>query len=256
MGKNNSFWEIKAAADDKSADLFIYGAILSGYKWRDEDITLTDFKDALDALPSTVKTLNMYVNSPGGSVFVTNAMINQLERKRSQLTINAYVDGVAASAVSYLIMKADNIYMYKNTFLMIHKPMVTLWSANAVDCREQADWLDKIESKTCIPAYKSKGTDQLTDEKIAELLDGKDNWLDADEASQLFNITVLEEEKDAVACADIDLLNIYKNVPEQLFKKVEQKTSISASEMAQRQKIAEEAKANSAYLNTILGGMI
>ncbi|MBS4188645.1 Clp protease ClpP [Bacillus sp. FJAT-49705] len=246
---------MKASADEKSADLFIYGAIVSGYKWRDEDITLSDFKDALDALPNTVKTLNMYVNSPGGSVFVTNAMINQLERKKSSITINAYVDGIAASAASYLIMNADNIYMYKNTFLMIHKPMITLWSANATDCREQAEWLDKIESRTCIPAYKSKGTDQLTDEKISELLDGKDNWLDADEAAELFNITILEDEKDAVACADIELLQIYKNVPNQLFKQTDPEQSISAKEMAERKRIAEGAKANAAFIETILGGM-
>lgn len=257
MGKNqkpNKFWEMKASADEKSADLFIYGAIISGYKWRDEDVTITEFRQALEDLPKTVKTLNMYVNSPGGSVFTTNAMINQLDRIKNRITINAYVDGIAASAASYLIMKADNIYMYENTFLMIHKPMITLWSANAVDCREQADWLDKIESKTCIPAYKDKGTDLLTDEKIAELLNGEDNWLDAEEAAELFNITILEEEKDAVACVDIELLNQYQNVPKPLFK-TEQKTVISAKEMALRQKIADEAKANNAYLNTILGGI-
>lgn len=251
----NKFWEIKAAADNKSADLFIYGAIISGYKWNDADITITEFQQALDDLPASVKTLNMYVNSPGGSVFTTIAMMNQLERKKSQLTINAYVDGIAASAASFFIMKADNIYMYENTFLMIHKPMISLWGANAVDCREQADWLDKTEAKTCIPAYKGKGTDLLTEEKIQELLDGNDNWLDAEQAAELFNITVLKETKDAVACADIELLKHYKSVPDQIYK-IEQTITISAAEMAQRQKIVDEAKANSAYLNTILEGLI
>lgn len=257
MGKNrqkNKFWDMKASADEKSADLFIYGAIISGYKWRDEDVTLTEFKQALEDLPKSVKTLNMYVNSPGGSVFTAIAMGNQLERRKNEMTINAYVDGVAASAASFLIMIAHNLYMYKNTFLMIHKPMITLWSANAVECREQAEWLDKIESRTCIPAYKDKGTDLLTDEKISELLNGEDNWLDADEAAELFNITILEEEKDAAACADIELLNQYQNVPKHLFG-AEQTIPISAEEIALRQKIADEAKANSDYLNTILGGI-
>lgn len=252
--QKTKFWDIKAAADNKSADLFIYGAIISGYKWNDADVTISEFQQALDNLPATVKQLNMYVNSPGGSVFTTIAMMNQLERKKSQLTINAYVDGIAASAASFLIMKADNIYMYKNTFLMIHKPMISLWGANAVDCREQADWLDKTEAKTCIPAYIGKGTELLTEEKISELLDGKDNWLDADQAAELFNITLIEEEKDAIACADIDLLSRYDGVPERIFK-AEQKNTISANEMAKRKKIAEEAIANSAYIGTILGGM-
>jgi ATP-dependent Clp protease, protease subunit len=258
MGKeknNKMFWSMKAAADKQSADLFIYGAIISGYKWNETDVTITEFQQALDDLPSTVKTLNMYINSPGGSVFTTIAMGNQLERKKSQLTVNAYVDGVAASAASFLIMKADNIYMYENTFLMIHKPMLTLWGANAVELREQADWLDKTEARTCIPAYLAKGTDQLTEDKIKELLNGKDNWLDADEASQYFNITVIEETKDAVACADIELLSQYEGVPDNLFKEVEQNSTISAEEMAKRQKIADEARASSAYIDTILGGI-
>ncbi|QGG51602.1 head maturation protease, ClpP-related [Lysinibacillus pakistanensis] len=248
----NKFWEIKASADEKTADLFIYGAIVSGYKWRDEDVTLTDFQKSLDDLSPTVNTLNMYVNSPGGSVFTAIAMMNQLERKKNKLTINAYVDGVAASAASFLIMKADNIFMYENTFLMIHKPMITLWSANAVDCREQADWLDKTESRTCIPAYKSKGTELLTDEKINELLDGKDNWLDAEEASKYFNIVVLEEEKDAVACADIELLNQYQNVPKHLLEPVQSTSVMSTEEKALREKILADSKANLAFLNTIL----
>lgn len=250
----NKFWELRSAKDEKSADLFIYGAIVSGYKWNEADVTVTEFTQALDNLPKTVKTLNMYVNSPGGSVFTTIAMMNQLERKKSSLTINAFVDGVAASAASFLIMKADNIYMYKNTFLMIHKPMISLWAANAIECREQADWLDKTELKTCRPAYLSKGTDKLTEDKVNELLDGKDNWLDAEEAAELFNITVLEEVKDAVACADMELLQSYNGTPARLLN-VQQSTKASAFSMTEREKIAAEAKAGAAFVETILGGI-
>jgi ATP-dependent Clp protease, protease subunit len=252
--KLNKYWEMKASADEKSADLFIYGAIISGYKWNETDVTITEFQQALDSLPKTVKTLNIYVNSPGGSVFTTIAMINQLNRIKSQMTINAYVDGIAASAASFLIMVADNIYMYKNTFLMIHKPMISLWGANAVDCREQADWLDKTEAKTCKPAYLGKGTEALTEEKLQELLNGKDNWLDADEATELFNITVIEETKDAIACADVELLSHYKDVPEQLLN-VQQNSHVDIKEMEQRKKIASESIANLDYLKTILGGI-
>jgi ATP-dependent Clp protease, protease subunit len=252
--KVNKYWEMKSAVDDKSADLFIYGAIISGYKWNETDITITEFQQALDNLPKTVKTLNMYVNSPGGSVFTTIAMINQLKRIKSRMVINAYVDGIAASAASFLIMVADNIYMYKNTFLMIHKPMITLWGANAVDCREQADWLDKTEAKTCKPAYMDKGTEALTEEKLQELLNGKDNWLDADEAAELFNITVIEETKDAIACVDVELLSHYKDVPEQLLG-AQPTSQVDIKEMEQRQRIASDSLANLDYLKTILGGI-
>lgn len=254
MTKPNKFWDLRSANDKMSADLFIYGAIMSGSKWNENDVTISEFTQALAELPPTVKTLNMYVNSPGGSVFTTIAMMNQLERRKEKLTIDAYVDSVAASAASFLIMIADNIYMYKNTFLMLHKPMISLLGANSIECREQADWLDKTEMKTCFPAYLAKGTALLTEDKLKEYLDGKDHWLSADEAAQYFDVTILEETKDAVACADIEFLKQYTNTPQQLLN-IEQTATISAEEMKQRQLIADDAKAGSAYLETIIGGI-
>lgn len=248
------FWEMKSALNKPVTDLFVYGAILNGSKWEDSDVTLAEFKQELDSLPESTKTLNLYVNSPGGSVYATIAMMNLLERMKSRVTINAYVDGVAASAASFLIMKADNIYMYTNSFLMIHKPMSTLWSANSVDCREMADWLEKTEANSCVPAYLGKGTSALTEEKVKQLLDGKDNWLSAEETAELFNVTIIQETKDAAACADIDMLAKYENTPKQLLEQIQpqQPTVMTAEEKTLRESILADSKANLTYLNTIL----
>lgn len=248
--KKNNFWEVQASANGNYADVFIYGEIVSGEKWDESDVSLTDFTKELDSLGASVKTLNLYTNSPGGSVFTTVAMMAQLERLKSRMTINAYVDGIAASAASFLITVADNIYMYQNSFLMLHKPMIGLiFGANANELREQADWLDKIESSTCIPAYKSKGTDKLTDEVLSSFLGEKDVWLDAYEASEYFQIEVLEETRDAVACLEPKLL--YGDIPKQINNK--NKNTISASEMAERQRLKEQTIANLKYLKTLLG---
>ncbi len=251
--KKNKFWEIKALANKNEADVFIYGEIVSGDKWDESDVSITDFAKELDSLDSNVKNLNLYVNSPGGSVFTTIAMMSQLERAKERMTINAYVDGLAASAASFLIMVADNIYMYSNSLLMIHKPMVgPLFGANSNVLREKADWLDKIESSTCVPSYKSKGTEALTDEILSSFLGAKDTWLDSREASQYFNITVLEETKDVAANLEPSLM--YGDIPKQL--KEEKAPSISAEELAIRQRIADEAKASSEITKTILGGIL
>lgn len=253
--KENKFWEIKASANNKEADVFIYGEIVSGDKWDESDVSIVDFAKELDQLDDNTRNLNLFVNSPGGSVFTTVAMMSQLKRVKSKMTVNAYVDGLAASAASFLIMVADNIYMYENSLLMIHKPMVGLiFGANANQLREQAEVLDKIESSTCIPAYKDKGTDSLTEEKLSSFLGEKDTWLDAEDAQKYFDINVIEESKDIVACVDPKLM--YDKAPKNIMPKEEQnKKVISATEMAERQKIAEQAKANSEYVNDILGGI-
>lgn len=250
--KTNKFWEVKASVGKNEADVFIYGEIVSGDKWDESDVSITDFVKELDSLDSNVKDLNLYVNSPGGSVFTTIAMMSQLERAKQRMTINAYVDGIAASAASFLIMVADNVYMYQNSLLMLHKPMIGLiFGANANVLREKADWLDKIESSTCIPAYKSKGTDKLTDKVLSDFLGEKDVWLDAYEASEYFQLEVLEETKDVAACLDSDLL--YGDIPKQI--SVKNTNNISATEMAERKRIAEESEMNIKIREQILGGI-
>ena len=67
----------------------------------------------------TAPTIHLRVNSPGGSVFAARA-IEQAIREHSS-TIIAHVDGLAASAASFLIMAADSVEMAPGSFIMIHK---------------------------------------------------------------------------------------------------------------------------------------
>ena len=242
------------------AELYIYGEIIGGDKWEADDVTIAEFKDQLENLDDSVKTLNMYVNSPGGNVFITIAMLSQIERlKERNITVDAYVDGVAASAASFLIMKADNIHMYESSLLMIHKPMVgLLFGANAKKLRDKAEWLDKVEQSTCVPVYMKKAKDSLTADKLDEML-AEETWLSSSEAAQYFDIHVIEETKDAVASLDVESFEQFKNVPQSLLDQVKQKqqhTGPSKEEMEWRNRIAEEAKSNLAYVKTILEEMI
>lgn len=251
--KQNNFWEIKASANKNEADVFIYGEIVSGDKWYESDVSITEFSKKLDELDNNVKDLNLYVNSPGGSVFTTVAMMSQLQRMKGRMTVNAFVDGIAASAASFLIMVADNIYMYSNSLIMIHKPMLNVFGANSNLLREKADWLDKIEASSCMPAYQSKATDLLTEEVLQMFLGEKDTWLDSNEAALYFDINLINESKDVAACLDATLLYSQENVPKQLKKQPQ--NNISAEEMAYRNQIAEQSIANQAFLKTILGGL-
>ena len=52
----------------------------------------------------------------------------------------------------------------------------------------------------------------------------KETWLTADEIENYFNVTRLDASKQLVACLDKELMNKYKNVPEEL--KEEQETEI------------------------------
>ncbi|MDP5274346.1 Clp protease ClpP [Chengkuizengella sp. 2205SS18-9] len=238
-----------SANDTSSADIFIYGDIVR-WVWEDwfpEDVSSNSFKDDLDEI-GEVDVINLYINSPGGSVFEGIAIYNMLKRHNAK--VNVYVDALAASIASVIAMAGNTIYMPKNSMLMIHNPW-TIASGNAKEFRKQADDLDRIGNSSK-QTYLQKSGDKLTDEKLQEMLD-EETWLSADEAFQYGLCDVIEEENQMAASISDELFMHYKNVPKQLKQK--KKSTFSDSEMAERKRIAEEAKANSEYIKTILGGI-
>ena len=62
--------------------------------------------------------IDIHVNSMGGDVFQATGIFNAIQAHPAYVT--AYVDGVAASAASFLIQAADKIVMGQGTQLMIH----------------------------------------------------------------------------------------------------------------------------------------
>lgn len=239
------FWEMKMSADG-AGEIFIYGDIVS-YRWDEEDTTSNSFKDDLDSL-GDVSTINLYINSPGGSVFEGVAIHNMLKRHKAK--INVYVDALAASIASVIAMAGDTIFMPKNAMMMIHNPW-TVAMGNSKELRKVADDLDRI-SVSAIETYLQKAGDKLEEEKLKQMLDDE-TWLSADDAYQYGLCDVVQEANDMAASISEDLFAKYKNVPKQLIEP-EQKGP-TATEMAERKKIAEQAKANLKYYETILGGI-
>ncbi|SDI19037.1 ATP-dependent Clp endopeptidase, proteolytic subunit ClpP [Alteribacillus persepolensis] len=245
--KKKKFWEMRMSADGESGDIFIYGDI-ERYQWIEEDTTASSFRDDLDNL-GDVSTINLYINSPGGSVFEGVAIHNML--KRHEAKVNVRIDALAASIASVIAMAGDTIYMPKNSMLMIHNPW-TIALGNAKELRKTADDLDRIGG-SAVQSYLQKAGDKLTEEKLQEMLD-EETWLSADEAYQYGLADVVEEENQMAASINKDFFAQYKNVPDHLMKE-EKSNQLSAEELAERQRIADEAKANSEYINDILGGI-
>ncbi|MDV2683808.1 Clp protease ClpP [Alkalihalophilus lindianensis] len=241
------FWEMKLSTDNSaSADIFIYGDIVR-YQWDEEDTSASSFKEDLDSL-GDVSTLNLYINSPGGSVFEGVAIHNMLKRHKAK--VNVHIDALAASIASVIAMSGDVIFMPKNSMMMIHNPW-TFAMGNAKELRKIAEDLDRI-SVSAIQSYLAKAGDSLDEETLKQLLDNE-TWLSAEEAKTYGLCDVVEQENEMAASTNQELFAKYKNVPSSLQAKNDR--TISAEEMSQRQKIAEKAKANIKELNLISGGM-
>lgn len=212
--KPNKFWKMKVSADSNdTADIFIYGEITKWAWTEDGEHSATTFKEELDSL-GEVSTINLYINSPGGSVFEGIAIHNMLKRHKAK--INVHVDALAASIASVIAMAGDTIFMPKNSMMMIHNPWTFTWG-NAAELRKEADDLDRIGNSSK-QTYLQKAGDKLTDEKLQEMLDAE-TWLSAEEAFGYGLCDVVEEENNMVASISEEVFSKYKNIPKQFAAK-------------------------------------
>jgi ATP-dependent protease ClpP protease subunit len=130
-----------AGTDDKpvaAATLRIYGPIDSWGGWW--GVSAKEVSTALDLL-GDVEQLVVRINSPGGDAFEGRAIMNLLRAHKA--TCIAVVDGLAASAASYIAVGCDETVMSPGTALMIHDTHTIIYG-NAEDLRKQADVIDSI----------------------------------------------------------------------------------------------------------------
>jgi ATP-dependent Clp protease protease subunit len=127
--------------------------------------------------------------------------------------IIVHIDGLAASAATFIAMAGDEIIMSKGALFMIHNAWTGLWG-NAEDLRKEADLLDKIDA-TLVDTYAERsGKDK---EAVAEWMTAE-TWFTAAEAVEHgFADRVAETEAKASWN-----LSAYENAPKQA--EPEQKT--------------------------------
>lgn len=165
-----NWYSIKNAAEAVTID--IYGPI--GKSWFDDDAV--GAQDVLDAIrEADGRPIELHVNSEGGSVFDAFAIFTALRDYKAPVT--AYVDGLAASAASYIIAAADRTIMSDVAWLMIHEASGMVWG-NKHELAREMELLDNID-KTIAAIYAKKGEQPA--EVYAELMEAE-TWLDAEGA--------------------------------------------------------------------------
>lgn len=171
------WFSIKNSAKADEVDLYIYDEIMPQY--------LVDWFGGVSAEgliaqlnDITASTINVRINSPGGSVFEAVAIYNSLVTHDA--TINVYVDALAASAASIVAMAGDKITMMVGSQMMIHDAM-GLEMGNAKQLREYATFLDG-QSNNIASVYANKAGGEIKDWRALMLAE---TWMFADEAVSL-----------------------------------------------------------------------
>lgn len=165
--------ELTSKQDGNVATLRIFDVIDSyGGPW---GVSAKEVAAALDGLGSQVTEIDLHLNSPGGEALEGIAILNLLRAHAAKVTVT--VDGLAASAASFIAAGADETIMARNSQMMIHDAW-GLVVGNAEDMRDLAATLDKL-SDNIASIYAEKAGGKTEDWRGAMKAE---TWYTAEEA--------------------------------------------------------------------------
>jgi len=137
------------------------------FEFEESETSAEYFRKALEEIPQNA-TIELHINSYGGSVKEGIAIYNQLKQKKCK-EIVAYVDGVAYSVASVIMQAADRRIMGVGTSILIHNMWLSV-AGNARELRKAADDLDVLmESNRQI--YMERVN--ITEDELIEMLDNE-----------------------------------------------------------------------------------
>ena len=163
------FWAVNQIEPSK-AEILLYGFI-------GEEVTAGDFVKEFKELSLTNTTINVRINSGGGSIFEGLAIYNAL--KNSKVETIGYIDGLCASMATVLALALDKVYMSKNAMFMTHKASGFV-GGNSNAMKAYADMMDSLED-VIATVYAAK-TGLSKEDAKTKFLSAEDKWFDADQA--------------------------------------------------------------------------
>lgn len=153
------WWNISAEAGSDTTEIAIFDRI--GASLFFGGISASEMLDELNAIDTPKITVR--INSPGGNVFEGIAILNAL--RAHSATVTTVIEGLAASAASFIAMAGSEIVMRRNAELMIHDA----WGdciGNAADMETMAAQLNRI-SDNIASIYADRAGGEVADWRAA-----------------------------------------------------------------------------------------
>lgn len=188
-------------AGAKALEMQLYGIV----GW---DLVASDVSRAL-AEAGDIDSIHLRINSQGGDVFEGLAIYNLLSQHKAKVAVT--IDGLAASAASFIAMAGDRISMAESAMFMIHNA----WGfavGNANDMTETAALLDKIDGMLA-RVYAART--RIKQSRLREMMDAE-TWLTGQEAKDQGFVDALIPNKDKPsknASASNSIRLAFRNAP-------------------------------------------
>jgi ATP-dependent protease ClpP protease subunit len=179
-----------------TAEIMIYGRI-GGSFW-DDGVTSADMAEQLRDI--TVPNIHVRINSGGGDVFEGVAIHTQLRRHAA--TVTTFVDGLAASAASFIAQAGDRVVIARNAMMMIHDGMTGTYGGPKAH-RLAMELLDKVSDNIADLYAARAGEDAEYWRNLMTVNDEDGTWYTGQEAvdAGLADEVTDPDEDDASATA-------------------------------------------------------
>lgn len=151
------------------------------------------------------KTVHMHINSPGGDVFEARAMAAAIVGHAGKVI--AHIDGVAASAATYLALAASEVRMTEGGLFMVHNSW-TMAMGNRTELRDTANLLEKIDGTIAADYARKTGASA---EQVSAWMDAE-TWFTAQEALDAGFIDAIDANTKGEKKAQWNL-SAYANAP-------------------------------------------
>jgi len=205
--------KIFAKAKDGATEVYVSGIIDADWGASAEALR--------NALPESGDVL-LYVNSPGGDVFEARAMAAAIARHNGKVT--AIVEGVAASAATYLLSASAEAKAYAGSQIMIHNSW-TIALGDKSDLLATAALLEQVDQAIAADYAKLTGKDQAD---IAAMMDAE-TWMTAEEALENKFVSEVLDNTQRQAPSNTWNLAAYKNAPKPKEKPAPDEQALAAS---------------------------
>ena len=164
------------------------------------------------------ETIHLRIDSGGGDIFAARAIKTCIMQHKAKVV--GHVDGIAASAASFLLMGCDEIEMVDGGFLMIHNAMSFMdilgyFNKSALaellaDVQKEMDLHDKINDS--IANDYAKKSKKKKKEDFEEMMDAE-TWMTAAEALENGLIDRIYDGEPVEGSYD---LSVFMKVPDSL----------------------------------------
>jgi len=190
--------------------------------------------------------IHLRINSPGGDIFAARAIQTAIKQHKAKVV--AHIDGIAASAASFIAMGADEIEIVDGGFIMIHKALsffdiLGYFNDEALedlagDMQKERDLLAKVDDSIANDYAKRTSMDKT------ELLGmmHAETWLTAEEALKM---GFADRVYDGVPVENSYDLSVYGKVPDELKRSAEAEITKRDIERALRDVGLTQAEAKS-----------